>query len=84
MEIKTQALHLQQLTLQTGYGTAFYGAVNSGAAGDMGGKAAGKAAGDRLSFSEILAGENEKQRKMQHLRTGHQEELKKVQTIHPW
>ncbi len=84
MEMKTQTLHLQQLMHQTGYGTVFYGAINSGPSGDMGSKAAGKAAGDQLSFSEVLAGENEKQRKMQHLRTGYQEELKKVQTIYPW
>ena len=48
---------------------------------DNGEKLAGSFSGDFVSFSKILAKENEKLRKMQGLRHGPKEGLKKVQPL---
>lgn len=55
--------------------------VAVGTARDSGEKLAGSFNGDFVSFAKILAKENEKQRKMQDLKQGHREELKKVQPL---
>ncbi|NLX91839.1 MAG: hypothetical protein GXZ07_09710 [Firmicutes bacterium] len=51
------------------------------AARESGEKLAGSFNGDFVSFAKILAKENEKQRKMQDLKHGSREELKKAQPL---